>query len=196
MNVTAEELINIETLAIKIREQRGAFLACRLEINVDEERTAGKLLHDQIARGFACCDLLSARDVFHQFCCFGWSELLETKDVEALEITLRIVSGFKDLTAQTRQHKRKRATCKDAQYLGPQYDYAVQILGELRAVEHHEGAATHGGNSLRCAKAESHERFVVVAEAQAVVRLDQLLDPFEISGRRELDELLQRQWRL
>src|SRR6185369_3951288 len=105
MNVTAEELINVEPLAIEIREQRGAFLSCRLQINVDEERAAGKLLHDQIARGFARCDLLSARDVFHQFCCFGWGELFETQDVDSLEVTLRIVSGFEDLTAQTSEHK-------------------------------------------------------------------------------------------
>src|SRR6185369_17172087 len=105
MNVTTEELINVETLAIEIREQRSAFLTCRLQINADEERTTGKLLHDQIARGFTCCDLLSARDMLHEFCCFSSSELFKTKDVEPLEITLRTVSGFEDLTAQTREHE-------------------------------------------------------------------------------------------
>ncbi len=105
MNVTAEKLINVETFAVEIREQRGAFLTCCLEINIDEERTAGKLLHDQIARSFAGCDLLSARNVFHQFCCFGGGELFETQDIEALEITLRIVSSFEDLPAQAREHK-------------------------------------------------------------------------------------------
>src|SRR6185295_14577887 len=104
MNVTAEELVNVESLAIEIREQRGAFLTCCLEIDIDEERTAGKLLHDQIAGGFTGCDLLSAGDVFHEFCCFGWGELFETKDVEPLEITLRIVSGFEDLPAQAREY--------------------------------------------------------------------------------------------
>src|SRR6185369_7659938 len=105
MNVTAEELVNVESLAIEIREQRGAFLTCCLEINVDEERTAGKLLHDQIAGGFTRCDLLSARDVLHEFCCFRWGELFETKDVEPLEVTLRIVSGFEDLTPQACEHE-------------------------------------------------------------------------------------------
>ena len=112
-------------------------------------------------------------------------------DVEQLEVALCIMRGFEDLAAQTRKHKRKTATCEDSQYFRSQHYCAVQILSELRAVEHHEGAATSGGNSLRRAETEAHECFVVVAEAQAVVRFDELFDPFEIGRRRELEQFLQ-----
>ena len=78
----------------------------------------------------------------------------------------------------------------------PKHDRAVQILSELRAVEHHEWAPADRGNSLRRAETEAHECFVVVAEAQTVVRLDELLDPFEIGGRRQFDEFLQGQRRV
>src|SRR6185369_2375721 len=101
MNVTAKQLVDVETLTVEIREQRCAFLTCRLQKDVDEKRTAGKLLHNQIACSFTRRDLLALRDVFHEFCCFGGSELFETQDVETFEITFRVMSGFEDLAAQT-----------------------------------------------------------------------------------------------
>ena len=65
VNVTAEELVDIETLAIEIRKQRRVFFTRGLQKDADEERTTGKLLHEQIACGFTGCDLLAARDVFY-----------------------------------------------------------------------------------------------------------------------------------
>src|SRR6185503_10045052 len=105
MNVTAKQLVDVETLTVEVREERRAFLTCRLQKDVDEKRTAGKLLHDQIACGFTRRDLLASRDVFYKFCCFGWSELFETQDVEPFEITFRGMSGFEDLAAQTCKHE-------------------------------------------------------------------------------------------
>src|ERR1041385_543560 len=97
MNVTAEQLVNIETFAIKVKEQRGAFFTSGLQIDVDEKWTAGKLLHDQIACCFTGRDLLTSRDVFDELRRFGLLELFETQNVESLEVTFRIVSGFEDL---------------------------------------------------------------------------------------------------
>ena len=99
MDVTTKKFVDVETLAIKIREQRRAFLPCGLEKDVDEERTAGKLLHDQIARGFTRRDLLTPRDMFHQFRSFGRIEFFEPEDVKPLEITLCIVCRFENLAA-------------------------------------------------------------------------------------------------
>src|SRR5215216_2740443 len=82
MNVAAEEFVYVETFAIEIRKQRRVFLTCGLQKDADEERTARELLHEQIARGFAGCDVLAARDVFYQTRCFGCVESFQAQGVE------------------------------------------------------------------------------------------------------------------
>jgi hypothetical protein len=82
VNVTAEEFIHIETLAIEIRDQRRVFLARCLQKDVDEKRAAGELLDQQITRDLARRYLLAARDVFDEFRGFGCFELFETQCVE------------------------------------------------------------------------------------------------------------------
>src|SRR5215204_3832325 len=104
VDVTAEQLVNVEPLAIEIREQRGAFLTCGLQKDVDEERTAGKLLDDQIACCFIGRDLLTTCDVFDEFFGSGWIELFETQDVQQLEVTFRVVSSLEDLAAESCEH--------------------------------------------------------------------------------------------
>src|ERR1700741_3978708 len=100
MNVATEQLVDVESLAIKIRKQRRMFLASRLKVNVDEERTAGKLLHDQIAGGFTRRYLLATCDMFDEVCCLCSVELFETQHVEQFEVAVGIVCGFEELAPQ------------------------------------------------------------------------------------------------
>src|SRR5215216_7484301 len=79
VNVAAEELVDVETFAIEIRKQRRVLLTRGLQKYADEERTARELLHEQITRGFAGCDLLAPRDVFHQPRCFGRVESFQAQ---------------------------------------------------------------------------------------------------------------------
>ncbi len=74
-------------------------LASGLQECVDEKRTAGKLLNEQITRGFARCDLLAFRDVLDQQSGFLCIELFEVQHVEQFEVRLCIVGGFDELTA-------------------------------------------------------------------------------------------------
>src|ERR1051325_10957708 len=101
VNVSAEKFIDVETLAVEIRDQRRVFLTRRLQKDVDEKRAAGELLDQQIARDFARRHVLASRYVFYQTCGFGRVELFETKGVEQFEVTLRVVCGFEDLPPQS-----------------------------------------------------------------------------------------------
>src|SRR5262245_30815372 len=103
---------------------------------------------------------------------------------------------FEDLAAQTGEHEGKTAASEDTQDFCSQHDRAIQILSELRAVEHHKRPATTWWNALRRAETEADEGFVVVTEAQTVVRLDELLDPFEIGWQRQFEQFLQGQRRV
>src|SRR5262249_39495333 len=152
---------------------------------------ACKLLDQQIARDLARCDMLAPGDVFDESRGFGGIELFETQCIEQFEFTLRIVRGFENLTPQSGEYKGKTATTKDTQDFRAQHNRAIQVLSELRAVEHHEGTAATGRNTLRRAEAKADQCFVVVTESQTVVRLDELLDPFEIGRQRQLLEILQ-----
>src|ERR1041384_6185864 len=97
VNVAAEELVDVETFTIEIRKQRRVFLTRRLQKDADEERTARELLHEQIARGFAGCDMLAPCDVCHQAGGFGGVESFQTQGVEKLKVALRVVGGFENL---------------------------------------------------------------------------------------------------
>src|SRR6185503_2766041 len=101
MNMTAKQFVNIKTFAIEIGEQLCVFLASCLKVYVDEEWTTGKLLHDQIARGFTCRDLLASSDVFDEFRCFCGFELFQTQHVEQFEVAVCVVSGFENLAAKS-----------------------------------------------------------------------------------------------
>ncbi len=81
------------------------FLARRLQKDVDEKRTAGELLDQQIARDFARRYLLAACDVFDQFRGFGGVELFQTQGVEQFEVKLCIMRSFQDLATQPRQNE-------------------------------------------------------------------------------------------
>src|SRR5215211_5565846 len=106
------------------------------------------------------------------------------------------MSCFEDLATQSRENEGKTAASEDTQDFRAQHHRAIQVLSELRAVEHHECPATGRWNALWCAKTEADEGFIVVAEAQTVVRLDELFDPFEIGRRRQLEQFLQGQGRV
>ena len=92
-------------------------LACCLQKDIDEKRAAGELLDQQIASDFARRYLLSARDVFDEFCGFRRFELFETKCVEEFEVTFRVVCCFEDLATQSGQNEGKTTASEDAQYL-------------------------------------------------------------------------------
>ncbi len=104
--------------------------------------------------------------------------------------------GCEYLPAQTGQHESEPAASEHAQNFRSQHDNAIHVLGKLSAVEHDERTSAAGGYALRRAQTEAHQSFVVVAESQARVRVDQLFDPFEIGRRRELDHVLQRERRV
>src|SRR5688572_21567074 len=82
VNVTTEELVDVETFTIEIRKEWRVFLTRGLQKDADEERAACELLHEQITCGFAGCDLLTARDVFDQPRCFGCVESFQAQRVE------------------------------------------------------------------------------------------------------------------
>src|SRR5678816_823997 len=86
MQVPAEKLIDVKTLAVEICIQRDAFLARGLQKSVDKERTAGKLLDQQVTRGFAGHDLLPLSHVFDEQRSIVCVETLEPEQIEQLEI--------------------------------------------------------------------------------------------------------------
>src|SRR5690349_8589849 len=79
VQMAAEKFVNVKPFAIEIRIEGDTFLAGRLQEDIDEKRTAGKLLDHQIARGFARDDVLPLRDVLDQRPRFVCVELLQTK---------------------------------------------------------------------------------------------------------------------
>src|SRR5689334_8265264 len=112
------------------------FLSCCLQEDVDEKRTAGELLDQQVACDFAGGDVPASGHVFDETCGFGSVELFETKCVEQFEVTLRVVRCFEDLSTESGEHEGKTATSEDAQDFRPQHYCTVQVLGELGTVEH------------------------------------------------------------
>src|ERR1041385_3424123 len=100
VNVTAEEFVNVETFTIKIRQQRQVFLTRCLQESADEKRTAGKLLYEQIACGFAGFNVLPPSDMFDQPSSFIRVQPFETQHVQKFKVALRIVRSFEDLTTQ------------------------------------------------------------------------------------------------
>src|ERR1043165_7142924 len=102
--------------------------------------------------------MLAARDVFHEARGLGGVELFETQGVELFEVGAGVVCGFEDLASQSREHERKTAASEDAQDFCAQHDRAVQVLGELRTVEHDERTATPGGEAWRRAERRADGR--------------------------------------
>src|SRR6185369_15174226 len=116
MEMPAEYFVDVEPLAIEVRRQRGILLPCGLEKGRNEEWTAAELLDQQIACGFARRDVLATRDVLDEQCRFLRVELLEPQSIEQLKVALRFVDRREDLTAQTREHKRKATAAEHSQY--------------------------------------------------------------------------------
>ena len=116
---------------------------------------------------------------------FSGVELFETQHVEKFEVALRVVRGFKNLTSQARENKGKLPATEHTQDFRSEHYGAVEILGELCAIEHDEWTPASRRNSLWCTEAETNKRLVVVAEAQSRVGFDELLDPFKIGWRCE-----------
>src|SRR5260370_40114612 len=46
INVSAHQLVNVKTLTVEKRRQRGLMVAGRLDQSIDEQRTGAELLHD------------------------------------------------------------------------------------------------------------------------------------------------------
>ena len=65
----------------------------------------------------------------------------------------------------------------------------VQMLGELCAIKHDERPSVSPRYSLWGAQTEANKGLVVIAKALAPVRLNQLLNPFAISWRREFHDV-------
>src|ERR1044072_2636406 len=105
MDFPAEEFVDVETFAIEIRVQRRVFLSCGLKVDVDEEWTTGKLLHNEVASSFTNSHLLASSDMFDEFRCFGCVELFETQDVEQFEVEVCVVGRFENLAAQSGEYK-------------------------------------------------------------------------------------------
>src|SRR6185369_855205 len=139
MNVTAEQFVDVKPFAIEIRNQRRMILAGRLQKDIDEERAARKLLHEQVAGGLAGCDLLAARDVFDESRRVSGIELPQPKRVEKFKIGFGVMRGCENLTTQPREHKRETAASEHLQDFFSENYHAIQILSELRSVDHYEG---------------------------------------------------------
>ncbi len=79
MQMAAKQLVDVKTFAIEIRVERHALFARRLEKGVDEKRTTGELLDQQISRCLTRDDVLSLGHLLHELCGFDRVELLETQ---------------------------------------------------------------------------------------------------------------------
>jgi len=66
MQVAAEELVNVQPLAVEVRVERDTLFARGLQKSVDEKRAARELLDQQITRGLACDHVLALGHVLDE----------------------------------------------------------------------------------------------------------------------------------
>src|SRR6185503_1790742 len=172
MKMSAQQLVDVETLAIEIGGQRRVLLASSLQKDADEERIARELLDQQIARSLADRNVLTARDVLDEQRSLCGVELFQAQDVEQFEIAFCFVCRCKDLPAQTCENETETTASEHAQHFCAEDDDAVEVFSELRAVEHDQRTPASRRYSLRRAETETHERLIVVTESQSRVRVD------------------------